>query len=75
LAFFYRDSGHIATYEWQYGSRSRPSAQDMATQLRVKLWRCETNEQIVDFIVDPVWFPNHPKNRRVGDSQTANPIE
>jgi hypothetical protein len=56
-----RTTNYTPRPKWRNDHRSRPSALDLATQLRVELWRHESGGQIIEFQVDPVLAPNHPK--------------
>ena len=56
-----RNNNYALRTKWRNDSRSRPSALDLATQLRIELWRNETGVELEEFLVDPVLAPNHPK--------------
>ena len=56
-----RTSNYTPRPKWRNDPRFRPSANDLATQLRLELWRREAGEQLLEFPADPVLAPNAPK--------------
>lgn len=56
-----RTSNYAPRAKWRNDPRSRPSANDLTTQLRIELWCREANVELVEFSADPVWAPNAPK--------------
>jgi hypothetical protein len=56
-----RTKNYTPRPKWRNDHRGRPSALDLATQLRIELWSHESGGQVIEFPVDPVFAPNHPK--------------
>lgn len=56
-----RTKSYAPRPKWRNDSRSRPSALDLSTQLRIELWRHEAGEQLIEFGADPVLAPSAPK--------------
>ena len=56
-----RTANYTPRPKWRNDPRPRPSASDLATQIRIELWRREAGEQLIEFPVDPVLAPNAPK--------------
>lgn len=56
-----RNNNYTPRTKWRNDSRSRPSALDLVTQLRIELWLNEAGGELAEFCVDPVLAPNSPK--------------
>jgi hypothetical protein len=56
-----RAANYTPRPKWRNDPRGRPSALDLATQLRMELWLYEAGGELKEFPVDPVLAPNAPK--------------
>jgi hypothetical protein len=56
-----RTENYAPRPKWRNDPRSRPSALDLATQLRIELWSHESGGQLTEFLADPVLAPNATK--------------
>lgn len=69
-----RTTNYTPRPRWRNDHASRPSALDLATQLRLELWRSESGEQVIEFPADPVLSPNHPKYIRLATDWLAQTV-
>lgn len=56
-----RTANYAPRAKWRNDPRSRPSANDLATQMRMELWCLEAGEELLEFSADPHLAPSDPK--------------
>lgn len=69
-----RTSNYIPLPKWRRDKRSRPSALDLATQLRIEMWTHEAGGQLTEFWADPVLAPNTPEYVQAAQAWLAQTV-